>query len=320
MIALKKTIIKTVKEYVKSHNKKPQIRTFSKKNGYPFTKGDIIKNFGSFNNMLIACGLPPQKPGERQYDKEKLLKDLKKEILKNGTTNRDIVSKNLYDRSVYENLFGSWSKAVELSGIKNSDVVLMKYFDDYAGQEKISFLKEKLGKNSSFSLEQKNVISEIRKIHDKYGLVTHKLIQKEFSSFFVKKYFKHESLAIIASGLEPVIPARNKRVKAKDGHLCDSIEESKLDDFLFSLGVPHEVHAKYPESRFFVDFKISDNFFIEYAGFSKTHRNELRKDYKDRLKEKKKIAKENNIQLIIVSDLSTKSKDKIRAALESNFY
>ena len=45
-----------------------------------------------------------------------------------------------------------------------------------------------------------------------------------------------------------------------------------------------------------------------------------REEIKKIIKEKKKIAKKNNIQLIIVSDLSTKSKDKIRAALESNFY
>jgi hypothetical protein len=313
---LKQHIINTILNYVEVHGKKPIQEEFKIKNGYTFSKDTIIKQFGTYNNCLIECGLAPQKSGETQYEIPRLVNDLRRAVFKYRTTNRDVLRKGsgVYDRSVYERLFGSWSKAIEKCGVNDADIVLMKYFEDYIGQDKIEFLKDRLGSQGQFTDLQNEAIDAILWINSKYDMVTSKLISQHYSVFKVKKAFQYCSLAIIASGLIPTYKTSAKNTIADDGHMCDSIEESIIDNWLYGWGIEHSLHVNYPDSEYITDFVVSNNHYIEYAGFARGNNN-LRLDYHKRLEDKKVIAQTNNIRLTIISDVSKKSKLELRAAL-----
>ena len=110
---LKPHIEATVKEYISINGRKPQLREFKRKNGYSFSKDAIIKLYGTFNNLLVACGYEPQNRGQTQYNIEELLNKGKHFMETQDTTNRDIITPLLgIDRSVIERLFGSWETYV----------------------------------------------------------------------------------------------------------------------------------------------------------------------------------------------------------------
>jgi hypothetical protein len=81
-----------------------------------------------------------------------------------------------------------------------------------------------------------------------------------------RDYFGTWNNAIKAAGYEP-----NERwfaprdLYAKDGHLCKSISEIIIDDWLFENNISHEREKLYPEGRYRCDFVIGD-IFIEFFG------------------------------------------------------
>lgn len=79
---------------------------------------------------------------------------------------------------------------------------------------------------------------------------------------------------------------------AKDGHLCDSIAEKLIDDYLFEKGIIHEKNIPYPEGTYTADFKIG-NKLIEYFGLAGEH-----KRYDELRAIKKKIAEKYKINLV----------------------
>lgn len=78
---------------------------------------------------------------------------------------------------------------------------------------------------------------------------------------------------------------------ANDGHLCLSMGERTIDDFLYDHGIDHEKEVPYPNSNYRADFKVGD-IFIEYFGMIGDI------EYEKRMKEKLLICKTNNIELI----------------------
>ncbi len=88
--------------------------------------------------------------------------------------------------------------------------------------------------------------------------------------------------AIRIAGFEPnPVKFANKQI-ANDGHVCDSIAERTIDDYLFKNNVSHQTHFPYPEGSYTADFKIGNNY-VEYFGLS----GEIPKY--DNIKELKKI-------------------------------
>ena len=89
-----------------------------------------------------------------------------------------------------------------------------------------------------------------------------------------------------------------KRVmgKAGDGHLCDSISELLIDNWLHKNKIPHERDAHYPKTNHKADWKIltqNKNIFVEYFGLDNDSPR-----YDRSIKEKELICKEQNIVLI----------------------
>ncbi|MDP3697454.1 MAG: hypothetical protein Q8R55_05550 [Candidatus Taylorbacteria bacterium] len=106
--------------------------------------------------------------------------------------------------------------------------------------------------------------------------------------------------AIEAAGLQPNRSHENRmykrtRTKAADGHVCDSVSEAIIDNWLTENKIPHERNTKYPNSKHLADWSIKENIFIEYFGLAKDSPR-----YDRAVKEKLKLCKKNNIKLIAI--------------------
>lgn len=95
---------------------------------------------------------------------------------------------------------------------------------------------------------------------------------------------------------------------AKDGHLCLSLGEKTIDDFLFEKNIPHEKEPKYPDSNFRADFIVND-VFIEYFGLKGDP------EYDKRIKLKKKMCKDSGIHLIEIYPIDLTSDAKLAKKL-----
>lgn len=105
--------------------------------------------------------------------------------------------------------------------------------------------------------------------------------------------------------------ARGIQTFANDGHLCLSLGEKTIDDYLFKCGISHSREPKYPNSNYRADFLIGE-VFVEYFGLA----GEL--SYDKKIQEKRGICKIKNIKLIEIypQDIITISKlDKIFLSL-----
>jgi hypothetical protein len=91
---------------------------------------------------------------------------------------------------------------------------------------------------------------------------------------------------------------KGTRCLAKDKHECRSLEERQIDDWLYDEGIPHSTEPFYPyhpdlnpNNRNKADWMVNE-IFIEYWGLVGN------KEYDRRMRIKRRLAKDNNIQLI----------------------
>ncbi len=105
------------------------------------------------------------------------------------------------------------------------------------------------------------------------------------------------------------ITTRGIQCVAKDSHVCYSLGEKTIDEFLFAQGIKHEKEVSYPESRYRADFVVSD-MFIEYFGLAGDP------DHDKKMKEKKKLCKRNGITLISIYPRDLVNVNRLRKKLE----
>lgn len=118
-----------------------------------------------------------------------------------------------------------------------------------------------------------------------------------------RKVFGSWNNAVLAAGLEPNRSHENrmyKRIitKAKDGHLCDSISEAIIDNWLNKNNISHERDASYPNTYHKADWVVSienKKMFIEYFGLANDSPR-----YDRAIKEKKKLCYKNKISLVAI--------------------
>ena len=97
---------------------------------------------------------------------------------------------------------------------------------------------------------------------------------------------------------------RRTRTKARDGHVCDSVSEALIDNWLHQHKISHARDAKYPTTKHRADWSIQDGkVFIEYFGLAKDSPR-----YDREVKIKKNLCRKNKIKLIEIypSDLYPK--------------
>lgn len=116
-----------------------------------------------------------------------------------------------------------------------------------------------------------------------------------------RKFFGSWNNAVIAAGFQPN-RSHNQRmykclkIKACDGHLCNSISESIIDDWLSENKIHHEKDIPYPETHHKTDWAIFINnrkIFIEYFGLANDSPR-----YDRTIEEKKKLCHKYKIELI----------------------
>ena len=138
-----------------------------------------------------------------------------------------------------------------------------------------------------------------------------------------RKSFGSWNKAVLAAGFTPNRSHDDrmyKRIisKAKDGHLCDSVSEVLIDDWLYKNNILHEKDAHYPDTNHKADWTIISNgnkIFIEYFGLANDSPR-----YDRCIKEKEVLCEKQNIPLIaiypkdlypkIYSDINLKNKFK----------
>ncbi len=107
------------------------------------------------------------------------------------------------------------------------------------------------------------------------------------------KYGSHLA-ALVDAGVLPGGTRRTSRgthCLAKDGHVCYSLGEKLIDDWLFENDVDHLREPNYPESRLRADFQVGDTL-IEYFGLAGDP------DYDAKTIEKRKLARARGIKLV----------------------
>lgn len=139
-----------------------------------------------------------------------------------------------------------------------------------------------------------NARKEILKVRpEKASEAVRLLCQNHPSLKSIKNHFGSWLNALIQAGLltdgtRPM--SRGTQCIAKDGHVCLSLAEKQIDDWLYDQGVPHEREPHYPGSRFRADFRVN-NILIEYFGLTGDV------DYDDKTNRKQAICKAKGIRL-----------------------
>jgi hypothetical protein len=87
--------------------------------------------------------------------------------------------------------------------------------------------------------------------------------------------------------------SRGTQCCALDGHLCFSLGEKTIDDFLFERNIAHEREPRYPQSNLRGDFSVGE-VFIEYFGLAGDS------EYDTKIAKKVALAREHGIRLLAI--------------------
>lgn len=161
----------------------------------------------------------------------------------------------------------------------------------------------------ALTISKEKVIENIRKFYKEYGRIP---VKREMWGIYkpARKYFGTWNNAVEAAGFEsnPVLFAKHQL--ANDGHVCDSVAEKIIDDYLFENGIEHIRNIPYPEGVYTADFKIGRKI-IEYFGLAGEH-----KRYDELRKIKQKIARKYKLQFIEIYPNTLYPKNKLGLILE----
>jgi hypothetical protein len=139
-----------------------------------------------------------------------------------------------------------------------------------------------------------------------------KVLKKKPSIKRVKELFSSWLNALVEAGiLEDGVrrTSRGTQCLAKDGHVCLSLGEKTIDDFLYNHNIPHDKESAYPESNYRTDFTVGSAF-IEYFGLTGDP------EYDLKMKEKKKICRKHGIRLISIYPEDLVSMKKLESKLK----
>ncbi|MBI5950478.1 MAG: hypothetical protein HY865_02370 [Chloroflexi bacterium] len=123
-----------------------------------------------------------------------------------------------------------------------------------------------------------------------------RVLQNKPTSSRVKKLFGSWLNALIQAGVLEDGTRKTSRgihTVATDGHVCLSLGEKTIDEFLYSRRIQHEKEPRYPEGKYRGDFKVGD-IFIEYFGLTGNL------EYDMKTKEKIRLCKKHGVTLIAI--------------------
>ena len=117
--------------------------------------------------------------------------------------------------------------------------------------------------NSPRRITKKQILSDIRDWFENHKRVPYK---NEYSHVkAARKLFGTWNNTILAAGYKPNPIKFALKQKAADGHMCDSLSEKIIDDWLYAKGIKHSRSLRYPGYSFSADFKVGE-VYIEFFG------------------------------------------------------
>ncbi len=144
-------------------------------------------------------------------------------------------------------------------------------------------------------------LDDFRSMDSGQRLAVLRVLQRKPTVRRVKELFGSWLKALIESGVlddDARRTGRGIQCQANDGHVCLSIGEKTIDDYLFTHDISHEKEPAYPEGNYRADFAVN-GVLIEYLG--------LQGDpgYDKKSEEKQRMCKKYGVALIVVypSDL-----------------
>ena len=138
-----------------------------------------------------------------------------------------------------------------------------------------------------------------------------KLLKNKPTTICVKSVFGSWLNALIQAGILEDGTRKNSRgiqSIAKDGHMCLSLGEKTIDEYLYAHGIHHEKEPRYPEGNYRGDFKVGTTF-IEYFGLTGNP------DYDAKTNEKIRLCKKHNITLVAIYPRDLVSQQKLENLL-----
>lgn len=164
----------------------------------------------------------------------------------------------------------------------------------------------------------KRAVRELKRIPAKRELM-------EIDSSCVRTFGSWNN-AIIAAGFQPNRSHSQRmykrtKTRALDGHLCDSISEALIDNWLTENNISHERDVSYPETNHKADWAVflgNRKIFIEYFGLANDSPR-----YDRAIKKKKVLCRKHKLTLIEIysqdlypqKDLNSKLRNKFRALI-----
>jgi len=138
---------------------------------------------------------------------------------------------------------------------------------------------------------QERIIARIKSFYKKHGRIP---VKREMDGIYkaARALFGSWNHAIEAAGLTPNPVRFAKRHVANDGHICDSLAEKVIDDWLSNHTIKHRRSIAYPNSSYTADFSVKGTL-IEFFGLS----GEL-EEYDRNMQIKERLVKKHNLKLL----------------------
>jgi len=156
----------------------------------------------------------------------------------------------------------------------------------YPKRKKITTTRTPTPRISKYTKE--SIISEINHFFQENQRIPLKIeFSKEY--WMIRKLFGTWNSAIRTAGFSPHVHRFAHRYKAKDQHMCDSLAEKIIDDWLFTRGIKHKIHVPYHYRNMTADFLIGTTL-VEYLGlYGKLHRYDVLVEEKRKLWKRRKL-------------------------------
>ena len=165
-------------------------------------------------------------------------------------------------------------------------------------------------KSNALTISKKEIIDRICQFYKKCGRIP---VKRELWGIYkpARKYFGTWNNAIVAAGFIPNPVLFAKRHIANDGHICDSLAEQLIDDYLYENSITHERNTPYPEGLYTFDFRVG-NSLIEYFGLVGEH-----KRYDQLRIIKQKIARKHKLNLLEIYPKDLYPKNRLNEIINS---
>lgn len=216
-------------------------------------------------------------------------KQLARALRRSGLSHKDI-AKQL---AISSSSVLLWTKDIELSPEQKK--ILRNRWTISLQKIKPEQLKKSAIKNLSAywkpTPSNEELLKRLQKFYSTHGRIP---LKREFNSTYIQylKRFGGWNNAIKLAGFEPHNVIFSKKHIAKDGHVCDSVAEKIVDDWLFKNNIPHERNVRYTNTKMTADFAV-DKAFIEYFGLAGES-----KSYDAVIERKRDFCSEHGLRLI----------------------